>query len=228
MGFRLAIWCVLTLIPAATMQAAEIDGTVIIHRPLTKRKVTVQAGAYERGVAVAPGLTAEGDVLGFERNHVVIYLEGDLPSKSATATMNQKNKQFVPDLLAVSAGSNVSFPNLDPIFHNVFSLSKAKAKAFDLGNYSMDKTRAVAFTKPGIVFVNCHLHPNMTAAIVVTPNSFSVRAGEDGHFSLSDVPPGVYTIVAWHKAAGFFRKAVTVGDGPVAPVTFLIPLAANP
>lgn len=225
MGFRPVILCALNL-ALVTVQAAEIEGTVIIHRPLTKRKVTVAAGAYERGIAVSPGRTSERDALGFERSHVVIYLEGDLPSKPSTTTMNQENKQFVPDLLAIPAGSTVSFPNLDPIFHNVFSLSKIKE--FDLGNYPMNKTRMVTFAKPGIVFVNCHLHPNMTGAIVVSPNSFCVRAGEDGHFALSDVPGGTYTIVAWHKAAGFFRKTVTVADGPVAPVTFLIPVAANP
>jgi hypothetical protein len=226
MAFRLIICCALGLSPAIAAETAEIEGTITIHRPLTRRKVTVAASAYERGVAVPPGVTAEDDALGFERSHVVIYLEGDLPSKPGMATMNQKNKQFGPDLLAIPAGSTVSFPNLDPIFHNVFSLSKIKE--FDLGNYPMDKTRVVTFGKPGIVFVNCHLHPNMTGVIVVSPNSFCVRAAQDGHFALSDVPHGTYTIVAWHKAAGFFRKTVTVTDGPVAPVTFLIPLAATP
>jgi hypothetical protein len=92
----------------------------------------------------------------------------------------------------------------------------------------MNKTRLVTFPKPGIVFVNCHLHPNMTAAIVVTPNSFFTRSDGNGRFAITDVPPGDYTIVAWHKAAGFFRQKVHVGDGLVAQVKFLIPVAVNP
>lgn len=226
MGLRLVVWCALGWIAISVANAAQIDGTVIIQRRLTKRKVTVAASSYERGIAVQPGSAEQIDPLAFERVHVAVYLEGDLSSDPITATLNQKNKQFVPDLLVIPVGSTVSFPNLDPIFHNVFSLSKARE--FDLGNYPMNKTRLVSFPKPGIVFVNCHLHPNMTATIVISPNSFYTRPDESGHFALPEAPPGEYTIVAWHKTAGFFRKKITVGDGPVAPVKFVIPLAANP
>ena len=109
----------------------------------------------------------------------------------------------------IQAGAKVSFPNLDPIFHNVFSLSGAKT--FDLGNYPKGDTRMVIFPEPGIVYVNCHLHPNMTATIVVDAKQWNTKADRDGHFVLPDVPPGKYTVVAWHKAAGFFRQQVDVG-----------------
>jgi plastocyanin len=70
---------------------------------------------------------------------ITIQRRGDLECTHASGVMNQKNKEFVPDLLAICAGSTVSFPNLDPIFHNVFSLSRPRE--FDLGNYPMNKTR---------------------------------------------------------------------------------------
>ena len=111
--------------------------------------------------------------------------------------MAQENRQFVPDMLVVPAGSTVSFPNQDPIFHNVFSLSKSKA--FDLGNYPKGQTRVVTFAKPGIVLANCYLHPNMVAVIVVAPNQWYARAYKLGHFVLRDVPDGEYTIVAWPR-----------------------------
>jgi len=215
----------LGLLVTILCRAAEIDGNVLIQRRLTKRKIEVPVSSYERGVTVSPGAGPEADALAFERTHVIVYLEGDLPSKLSDATMCQKNKMFMPDLLAVSAGSTVSFPNLDPIFHNVFSLSKAKE--FDLGNYPKDKTRLVTFAKPGVIFVNCHLHPNMTAAIVVCPNSFNTRPDSAGRFALSGVPPGSYTIVAWHKTAGFFRHSITVTEGQPAAVQFVIPLLAG-
>ncbi len=126
--------------------------------------------------------------------------------------LNQQDRGFTPDLVVVPAGSTVSFPNLDPIFHNVFSLSKAKS--FDLGNYPKDHTRTVTFSKPGIVIVGCHLHANMSAVIVVTPNRWSTTADAQGHFTLPAVPPGTYTIVAWHKSAGFFRKKIEVTAEP--------------
>ncbi len=139
--------------------------------------------------------------------------------------MSQQDRSFTPDFIVVPAGSTVSFPNLDPIFHNVFSLSKAKS--FDLGNYSKDHTRTVTFTKPGIVFVGCHLHANMSAVIVVTPNRWATTGDPDGHFTLQGVPPGTYTIVAWHKTAGFFRKKIEVTANHTASVEFAIPIDEN-
>ncbi|MBV6431278.1 MAG: hypothetical protein IANPNBLG_01407 [Bryobacteraceae bacterium] len=210
---------------ASTLPAAEIEGTVVIQRKLTRRRVTAPLSAYQRGVAVELKEDAPSNDLAFERQRVVIYLEGRRPPEPVTFTMDQKNRRFVPDTLVVPAGSTVSFPNLDPIFHNVFSLSKPKS--FDLGNYPRNQTRTVQFPKPGIVFVNCHLHPNMGAVIVVTPNQWSTKAAADGAFRLTGVPPGNYTVVAWHKAAGFFRKQLQVTGQHAATIQFQIPLAGD-
>jgi plastocyanin len=210
------------VVELAALRAADIEGNVVIKRKLTKRKVTPAAGFYDRGVAVDLRSDKGEDPLAFERSRVVVYLDGELPSKPLTATLEQKNRQFFPDTLVIPAGSTVSFPNLDPIFHNVFSLSKVKA--FDLGNYSKDHPRSVTFSKPGIVFVNCHLHPNMTAAIVVSPNQWNTKADGAGRFVLPNVPPGNYTIVAWHKAGGTFRQNVKVTENGASEVRFIIPL----
>lgn len=217
---------VIAIFAASLAQAADIQGTIVVQRRLTKRRVTASMGAYDRGTPVDLKKDSAEDALSFERERVVIYLEGDLPPQPAiTAEMVQQNRRFVPDTLWIPAGSTVSFPNLDPIFHNVFSLSKPKE--FDLGNYPKDHTRTVVFPKPGVVFVNCHLHPNMAAAIVVSPNRWGTKAAPDGKFSIADVPRGTYTIVAWHKSAGFFRQQITIGDKPVS-VEFFIPLGEEP
>ena len=212
----------LAIVVLSTAQAADIEGSVVITRKLTKRKVTAPASSYERGMAVelAPG--ADEDPLVFERERVVIYLEGQLSSSPITATLEQKNRRFIPETLVVPVGSTVSFPNLDPVFHNVFSLSKPKS--FDLGNYAKDHSRTVTFPKPGIVFVHCHLHPNMAAAIVVSPNQWSTKADAAGRFAISGAPSGSYTIVAWHKSAGFFRQAVHLTENRAAAVEFVIPV----
>jgi len=214
---------ILTLGPS--LRAGDIEGTIVIQRKLTKRKVTSSADPYQRGAVVELGSDRGQDPLAFERSHVVVYLEGDLPSAAVTAELDQQNRRFSPDLVVVPSGSTVSFPNLDPIFHNVFSLSKAKP--FDLGNYPKDHTRVVTFPKAGIVFVDCHLHPNMSAVIVVTPNRWGTKADGSGRFALPDVSPGSYTIVAWHKTAGFFRKTVRVTEDRHANVDFIIPLDEN-
>jgi plastocyanin len=217
-----------------SLAAESIEGIVVVKKKLTKRRVTASVPLYERGTAVELDSDKETDPLAFERSRVAIYLEGRFPSeppaneaaaKEPVARMEQSNRQFSPDTLVIQAGSRVSFPNLDPIFHNVFSLSGPKT--FDLGNYPKGDTRLVSFPEAGIVYVNCHLHPNMTATIVVTPNRWNTKADREGGFVLRDVPPGKYTIVAWHKAAGFFRQQVQVVAGRNEKIEFLIPIDEN-
>jgi plastocyanin len=159
----------------------------------------------------------------------VVYLEGSGPAvddaSRLTAQVQQLARRFVPDVVAISAGSTVSFPNMDPIFHNIYSLSKPKT--FDLGSYDKGETRKVSFPRSGIVEVYCHLHPNMAATIFVTPNRWYARPDRSGQFRIPNVPPGQYTVVAWHKSAGFFRKSITVENGHGAVADFFIPLEAD-
>src|SRR5437879_5032015 len=220
-----AVAVMLSVVGLSTVRAADVEGMVKIQHKLTKHRVTAPASSYERGGAVRLASDHADDPLTFERTRVVIYLEGQLASEPLTATMEQKNRKFIPDTLVIPAGSTVSFPNLDPIFHNVFSLSKPKT--FDLGNYPKDHTRTITFSKPGIVYVDCHLHPNMAAVIVVTPNQWSAKADAAGRFVLAGVPPGSYTVVAWHRAAGFFRQTIRVAENRANIVSFVIPLEEN-
>jgi plastocyanin len=209
--------------------SADVTGTILIKRKLTKPSVTASVSIYQRGAATELGKDAEEDPLAFERTRVVIYLEGPAsgaPPAPATFTMQQLNRRFTPDLLVVPVGAKVQFPNLDPIFHNIFSLSKPKS--FDLGSYDKGDSRSVTFSKAGVVYVYCHLHPNMEATIVVAPNRWYARADASGQYRIPNVPPGHYTVVAWHKSAGFFRKPIVIEPGHGASADFFIPLADTP
>ena len=198
----------------------------MIKTKLTKRRITAAVPLYERGPTVELSTNSEKDPLAFERSRVAVYLEGQDPSpmqaRPTVPSMAQVNRGFTPEMLVVAAGSTMSFPNMDLVFHNVFSLSSPKT--FDLGNYAKGDTRVVTFAKPGIVYVKCHLHANMTGTIVVAPNRWNTIASGDGSFELRDVPPGRYTIVAWHKAAGFFRQQVDVTSDGTRHIEFLIPI----
>jgi plastocyanin len=209
----------------------DITGTILIKKKLTKPRVTASVSIYQRGTAVELGKDATQDPLAYERSRVVLYLEGPTlpataPAKSAALSMQQLNRRFTPDLLVVPVGSTVAFPNMDPIFHNIFSLSKPKR--FDLGSYDKGESRSVTFTKPGVVYVYCHLHPNMEATIVITPNRWFARSDANGQFRIPAVAPGRYTVVAWHKTAGFFRKSIVVEPGHSPTIDFFIPIGDTP
>ena len=223
--------CIISgLLLVLSLHAAEIEGTIVIRKQLTKRRVTAAVPLYQRGPG--PSLTAdtEEDPLAAERARVAVWLEGPGLKSGGDdartgARIEQKDRRFIPEIIVISSGATVSFPNLDPIFHNVFSLSGTRA--FDLGNYPKGDTRTVAFPTAGIVYLNCHLHSNMAATIVVTPNRWNTLGDRSGKFVLKDVPPGEYTVVAWHKAAGFFRHQLQITEGHDVKTEFLIPLNAD-
>jgi hemoglobin len=126
--------------------------------------------------------------------------------------IEQRNKTFLPHVMAVPVGSTVSFPNFDTIYHNVFSLSKAKA--FDLGMYKSGETRDIKFDKPGIIRLGCNLHANMSAYIVVVDAPHYVVVDADGTYSFKALAPGKYKVQAWHEPTGTpYTTEVEVKEG---------------
>lgn len=126
--------------------------------------------------------------------------------------VEQRNKQFAPRVTAVPVGSTVSFPNFDPIFHNVFSLSKVKP--FDLGMYKSGETREVKLDKPGIVRLGCNLHAAMSAYLVVVDAPHYVVVEPNGKFAFKSLAPGKYKVQAWNeRSAEPTVSEVTIKEG---------------
>jgi plastocyanin len=145
-----------------------------------------------------------------DTDHTLLWLEGDNLSRPAPrrADIRMYDKTFVPDLVAVPAGSTVGFPNQDRFDHNVFS--RSEATAFDLGLYGHNDSKSVTVTRPGIVRIYCNVHAKMSATIVVHDTPHVVRADATGRFEFPDVPPGRYVLHAWHERGGQARLDVTV------------------
>ena len=114
--------------------------------------------------------------------------------------IEQRDKMFAPQVMAVPVGSTVSFPNFDPIYHNVFSLSKVKA--FDLGMYKNGETREVKVDKPGIVRLGCNLHAAMSAYLIVVDAPHYVIPDASGKFEFKSLAPGKYKVQAWNERSG--------------------------
>jgi plastocyanin len=144
-------------------------------------------------------------------SEVVVWIEGpQVTPEPLRATMNMKNKQFEPRLVVVPVGGSVSFPNLDPILHNAFSVSGKNR--FDLELYKKPRSRAQTFRHPGIVRVYCNIHPQMSAFVVVRDNPFWAQASRDGRFSIANVPTGTWVVKAWHARARAVTQKVTVPE----------------
>jgi plastocyanin len=125
--------------------------------------------------------------------------------------LNQVGQEFTPRVLGITVGTTVDFYNFDPVFHNVFSYSKAKR--FDLGRYGKGKARSVTFNKAGLVKVFCDIHSNMAAFIFVVDSPMVVQPDENGNFLLRHVPPGTYALKVWHPERGEKTIRVRIDDG---------------
>jgi plastocyanin len=180
--------------------------------------------ASERRPNVADlGTAAERDAS--DRLRSVVYLEtaprGAFDqSEPSRAVMDQRNETFVPHVLAITTGSTVDFPNSDRIYHNVFSLSKAKQ--FDLGRYAAGRSQTVRFDRPGIVRVFCEIHSHMSAFILVFNHPFFTVTDTDGRYRLDNVPPGTYNVIAWNEGLASEPKAVVVPDGGTSELDFAL------
>jgi len=118
-------------------------------------------------------------------------------STSGHFRLVQKNKRFTPHILVVPVGAVVDFPNDDPFFHNVFSLFNGKR--FDLGLYEAGTTKAVTFNSPGVSYIFCNIHPEMSAVVLATRTPYYAISGNTGDFEIANVPPGQYQVNVWHE-----------------------------
>ena len=160
-----------------------------------------------------------------ESRNVIIFFDGiAAPAELAArkATIAQRDEQFAPHVVAVTSGSSVSFPNDDPFFHNVFSLSRGAS--FNLGRYPSGVTRSRQFARSGLVKVFCELHSHMSAVIRVFDHPWFTIPDDQGSFSINDVPAGEHTLVAWHERIGERRDRVTIRPGQAIEVTFTLPV----
>jgi plastocyanin len=164
-----------------------------------------------------------------EIRNVVVYLK-DVPFKgtlqASHVELRQENETFVPHVLAIAKGSTVDFPNDDPFFHNVFSLSSAAA--FNLGRYPRGQSRPWKFSKAGLVKVFCDIHSHMSASIVVLDHPYFTIPGTDGHYEIRNVPAGQYTIVGWHERVGERAASVRVETGRPATIDLTVPVEDVP
>lgn len=147
-------------------------------------------------------------------------IDGRAPRRQASnAQVATRGKALLPRIIAVPVGSSVSFPNEDPIAHNLFSLSPGNQ--FDLGLYRKGMGKSQKFDTPGVVNVYCNVHPNMSAVVHVMATPYYAFADRSGAFTL-DVPSGRYRLSAWNEVGGSTSSVVDVGpDGRVTGSTQL-------
>lgn len=173
-------------------------------------------------VGVVSVVDKKGRQMDLKDDRVIVFLEGRPAALSKrdmerSYTMNAIDKQFEPRVLIVPKGATVSFPNSDPIIHNVFSVSGKNR--FDAGRFGKGNGASHKFTSPGLVRVYCNVHHQMNAIIYVAENPWYAYVEPDGAFTIKNPPPGEWRITALHRVAGKTSKNLTIGQGDHPPLT---------
>ena len=210
---------VLVLAPSGLAEALQTGG---IRGQLDIRRLA-------RPVERRPDLATTGaggprDVPDLRRG--VVYLDSAPRAafderEPGRAAMDQRNETFVPHVLAVIVGTVVDFPNSDLIYHNVFSLSRAKR--FDLGRYAAGRSKGVRMDRTGVIRVFCDIHSHMNAFVLVFNHPFFDVTDVEGRFELPSLPAGAYTVVGWYEGEVRVTRPVVVPPGGWADIALVVP-----
>ena len=202
------------------VRAARVSGRItgVVHL-VAPGGMPLRSGAYPSR-RVNPK-TPEAPEIG----NVVVFVKDAPTEQELTATrasITQRDESFVPRVIAITRGSSVEFPNFDPYFHNVYSLSRALT--FDLGRFRKGEKRERVFPRAGVVKVYCHIHSEMAATIMVFDHRLYATPVSSGSFAIDGVPPGTYQLSAWHERIGESAKQIVVEAGRTVRIEFALPV----
>lgn len=206
---------------ASPALSAPQTGRIVGHVALTTAVSAPLRSAAYASRRVERTAAASGN----EIANVVIFVQ-DPPRvetlPTTRARIAQEGESFQPRVVAITRGSTVDFPNGDPFFHDVFSLSRVAT--FDLGSYRRGDSRSQVFTKAGLVKVYCHIHSQMSASILVFDHPYFTIPRADGSFTLDGLPAGTYRVSAWHERIGESVQTLRVDAGRPTEVEFSLPV----
>ncbi|MBI3871958.1 MAG: hypothetical protein HY304_02645 [candidate division Zixibacteria bacterium] len=159
---------------------------------------------------------AASEPTGASGDHIAVALESldarvPLTVPDTPLVMAQQNTAFVPNLLVVPVGGQVTFPNHDAFFHNVFSYSPPRS--FDLGRYPKGQTRTIRFQDPGIVRIFCEIHASMYGTIVVVNSNVYQIIKPGDPFTFGDLPAGHYRLLAVDATGRRSIQELALADG---------------
>ena len=221
-------------VPAASTEAAPIQGGAAVigrvrftgakpsnpkidmsEEPECKKKYTTPP-ALETVVVNANGTLA----------NVFVYVKTGLPAgtkyptPSTPVVLDQEGCRYRPHAMGIMVGQPLEIRNSDPLLHNI-KAKGVKNRGFNISQPKAGMTTTRTFTAPEtMVLLECNVHGWMTASLGVLPHPFYATTGSDGTFGLKGLPPGTYTIEAWHEKYGTQTATVTVGGTEIKTADF--------
>jgi hypothetical protein len=206
-------------------KAGTISGTVTYTgtpakmKPIDMAKEPSCVRQHPTPVETESVVTGPGNTL----EHVVVYISaGDQGSTAPTkaARYDQKGCQYLPHVAVMQTGQPLEIYNDDQTSHNIHPLATTNPewnKSQPPGSPPLHES----FAKPEFIHVKCNIHPWMHGYFAVLNTSHYAATGQDGQFSLAGLPPGKYTVTAWHERYGSQSQDVTITGSESPKVNFV-------
>jgi hypothetical protein len=206
-------------------KAGRITGRVIVEgslaeNPIIKIDDAVCARENKDGLPIETLVVENGGL-----NNVFVHIRDDLghyyfETPTEPAKLDQRGCRYIPHVMGVRTGQPLEISNSDPTLHNVSAVAKVN-RGFNFGQPMQGIKNTTTFNQPEVmVRLRCDVHGWMTAYVGVVPHPyFSITEG-GGVFDLKNVPPGTYTVEAWHEKLGTQAQTVTLGDNASKELNF--------
>jgi plastocyanin len=220
--------------PVDLTNAGGVKGVVRYSGPDTDTRLPLEAdpvcsGLHKDAPVDSGAVVAKDGQLANAFVYVKSGLEGkSFPAPSEPKVLDQQGCLYAPHILGVQVGQPLTIKNSDPTLHNVQALPKVNGE-FNESQPIPGMEFEKRFDKPEVmVHFKCNVHPWMSAYVGVLPHPYFAVTGENGAFDLAKLPPGTYTVEAWHESLGTQTQQVTVTPNQTAEVTFEFPAATSP
>jgi plastocyanin len=208
---------------SAVTGVVTFKGIPIKSKPLDLSKEPVCVKMHSVDPLLSETLvTGPGNALA----NVVVYVSAGEAEPSAgetnAVTFDQKGCHYTTHVLAIQAGQEIKISNSDPISHNIHPMAKVN-REWNRIQPPATPAFSYAYDKEEFIPVKCNLHPWMQGYFVVVKTSHFAVTGENGKFRLPDLPPGNYTITAWHESMGTLRQEIKISPGETKAINFAFP-----
>jgi Carboxypeptidase regulatory-like domain len=196
------------------------EGTPARQKPIDMSKEPSCAAQHTTPITTETVVTGPGNAL----ENVVVYVSAGAPDEttppSQAASITQKGCQYLPHVVPMVVNQELKVINADQTSHNIHPLAKVN-REWNKSQPPGTPPFTEKFDKPEFIPVKCNIHPWMHSSFVVLKNShYSVSSG-DGGFTLANLPPGKYTVTAWHEAYGDQTQEVTISGSETKTINFV-------